>query len=54
MLAFYYEKSFEGILCAVFDAFKLKKMPECLLATGQIEPLLVADRHYVEFREFKY
>lgn len=54
MLAFYYEKSFEGVLCAVFDAFKLKKMPECLLATGQVEPLLVTDRHHVEFCEFKY
>ena len=28
MLAFYYDKSFEGLMCAVFDAFKLKKMPE--------------------------
>ncbi|OCG10982.1 hypothetical protein A9G24_09945 [Gilliamella sp. App6-5] len=54
MLAFYYDKSFESLLCAVFDAFKLKKMPECLLTTGQVEPLLVSDRHYVEFCDAKY
>lgn len=54
MLVFYYEKSFEGVLCAVFDAFKLKKMPECLLVTGQVAPLLVTDRHHVKFDEFKY
>ncbi|OCG45444.1 hypothetical protein A9G35_06415 [Gilliamella sp. Choc5-1] len=54
MLAFYYDKSFESLLCAVFDAFKLKKMPECLLTAQQIEPLLVSDRHHVEFSELKY
>ncbi|MCO6539717.1 MAG: TIGR03915 family putative DNA repair protein [Gilliamella sp.] len=54
MLAFYYDKSFEGLLCAVFDAFKLKKMPECLLAIGQVEPLLVSNRHNVEFCDLKY
>ncbi|OCG58673.1 hypothetical protein A9G41_05765 [Gilliamella sp. Nev5-1] len=54
MLAFYYDKSFEGLLCAVFEAFKLKKMPECLLATEQVEPLLVSDTHHVEFDNAKY
>lgn len=53
MLAFYYDKSFEGLLCAVFDAFKLKKMPECLL-TDDVVPLLVSDSHQVEFRNSKY
>jgi probable DNA metabolism protein len=54
MLAFYYDKSFEGLLCAVFDAFKLKKMPECLLTEGQVEPLLVTESHFVEFRNSKF
>lgn len=54
MLAFYYDKSFEGLLCAVFDAFKLKKMPECLLTDDDVVPLLVSDSHHVEFRNSKY
>jgi probable DNA metabolism protein len=54
MLAFYYDKTFEGLMCAVFDAFKLKKMPECLLANGEIAPLLVLDVHQVEYRNSKY
>lgn len=54
MLAFYYDKSFEGLLCAVFDAFKLKKMPECLLSDDDVVPLLVSDSHHVEFRNSKY
>ena len=54
MLAFYYDKSFEGLMCAVFDAFKLKKMPECLLAEGEDVPLLVTDFHQVEYRNSKY
>lgn len=54
MLTFYYDKSFEGLLCAVFDAFKLKKMPECLLSYDDVVPLLVSDSHHVEFRNSKY
>lgn len=54
MLAFYYDKSFEGLLCVVFDAFKLKKMPECLLSDDDVVPLFVSDSHHVEFRNSKY
>ncbi|OCG28783.1 hypothetical protein A9G11_10050 [Gilliamella sp. wkB108] len=54
MLVFYYDKTFEGLLCAVFDAFKLKKMPEALVAEGEIEPLLTSESHYVEIRNNKY
>lgn len=54
MLAFSYDKSFEGLLCAVFDAFKLKQMPECLLGQGEVAPLLVSNIHDVEFRNSKY
>lgn len=54
MLVFFYDKTFEGLLCAVFDAFKLKKMPECLLLEGDIEPLLTSESHHVEIRNNKY
>lgn len=54
MLAFQYDKSFEGLLCAVFDAFEQKKMPDCLLAHNDLVPLLVSDTHHVEVRNSKY
>ena len=54
MLGFYYDKTFEGLLCAVFDAFKLKKMPECLLTADDIVPLLLSESHQVEYRNSKY
>ena len=54
MLGFYYDKTFEGLLCAVFDAFKLKKMPECLLTTDDIVPFLLSESHQVEYRNSKY
>ena len=54
MIAFHYDKTFEGLLCAVFDAFKLKKMPECLLSDDELVPLLVSQSHQVEYRNSKY
>ena len=54
MIAFHYDKTFEGLLCAVFDAFKLKKMPECLLSDDDLVPLLVSQSHQVEYRNSKY
>ena len=54
MLGFYYDKTFEGLLCAVFDAFKLKKMPECLLTADDVVPLLLSESHQVEYRNSKY
>ena len=54
MIAFRYDKTFEGLLCAVFDAFKLKKMPECLLSDDELVPLLVSQSHQVEYRNSKY
>ena len=54
MIAFRYDKTFEGLLCAVFDAFKLKKMPECLLSDDDLVPLLVSQSHQVEYRNSKY
>ena len=54
MIAFHYDKTFEGLLCAVFDAFKFKKMPECLLSDDDLVPLLVSQSHQVEYRNSKY
>ncbi len=54
MIAFRYDKTFEGLLCAVFDAFKFKKMPECLLSDDELVPLLVSQSHQVEYRNSKY
>ena len=54
MIAFHYDKTFEGLLCAVFDAFKFKKMPECLLSDDELVPLLVSQSHQVEYRNSKY
>lgn len=54
MIVFYYDKTFEGLLCTVFDIFKLKKMPECLLLEGDVAPLLASETHVVEFRNSKY
>lgn len=54
MLGFYYDKTFEGLLCAVFDAFKLKKMPECLLTADDVVPLLLSESHQVAYRNSKY
>lgn len=48
MLAFYYPRSFEGLLSAVFDAYKRRSFPDILLEEGQVEPLMVSVRHQVE------
>ena len=37
MIAFIYDKTFEGLLTAVFDAYVRKSFPDVLLAEG--EPL---------------
>lgn len=38
MLIFRYDKTFEGLLTALFDAYSLKKFPDILLA--EMNPLL--------------
>lgn len=40
MIVFFYDKSFEGLLTVVFEAYRLKQYPEQLLAIGNLEPLL--------------
>lgn len=47
MLVFRYDQSFEGLLSAIFDAFKLKKYPEQLLGEADITPLFTQEVHLV-------
>lgn len=47
MHVFYYDKSFEGLLSAVFDAYTLKRFPVALLAEGDIPPLTAGAGHQV-------
>jgi len=39
MLIFHYDKSFEGLLSAVFDAYSEKIFPEKLIGDGEPEPM---------------
>ena len=41
MTAFFYDKTFEGLLSCVFFAFEAKEMPDVLLETGQVKPLFL-------------
>jgi probable DNA metabolism protein len=41
MIVFRYDKTFEGLLTAVFDAYNRKSFPDKLLGNDEIEPLFV-------------
>lgn len=45
MFIFYYDKTFDGLLSVVFDAYKLKIFPQLLLTQGDIEPLFMQSVH---------
>lgn len=45
MSIFYYDKSFDGLLSVVFDAYKLKIFPKMLLTEGDIEPMFMQRVH---------
>lgn len=47
MTIFFYDKTFEGLLSAVFDAFKLNIFPERLLQTGDITPMFTDTTHTI-------
>lgn len=47
MIAFRYDKTFEGLLTAVFDAYARRTFPEVLLAEGDPGPLFVTEEHTV-------
>ncbi|MDR3252768.1 MAG: TIGR03915 family putative DNA repair protein [Tannerella sp.] len=45
MTVFFYDKTFEGLLSAVFDAYDLKLFPERLLPEGAFAPLFTDYSH---------
>ncbi len=47
MTVFRYDKSFEGLLTAVFDAYARRMWPEVLLAEGEPAPMFATQEHTV-------
>ncbi|MDR2075512.1 MAG: TIGR03915 family putative DNA repair protein [Desulfovibrio sp.] len=47
MPAFLYDRTFEGLLCALFDAYSRKDFPDVLLAAGDVLPLPAMRTHRV-------
>lgn len=53
MIIFRYDKTFEGLLTVVFDAYNRKTFPEKLLGEKELEPLFVEQLHLVVTDEEK-
>lgn len=53
MLVFFYDKTLEGLLTAVFDAYNRKTFPDKLLGEGGIAPLFMEDSYTVLTQEDK-
>ena len=47
MLVFRYDKSFDGLLSALFDAYSMRAFPEALIGPGEPEPLFTERVHEV-------
>ena len=47
MLVFRYDKSFDGLLSALFDAYAMRVFPEQLIGPGEPEPLFTERVHEV-------
>lgn len=47
MLVFRYDKSFDGLLSALFDAYVMRAFPEQLIGPGEPEPLFTERVHEV-------
>ena len=45
MLVFRYDKSFDGLLSALFDAYSMRAFPEALIGPGEPEPLFTERVH---------
>jgi len=43
MTVFYYDKSFEGLLTTVFDAYNRRQFPDAVLAEGRQEPMFTRE-----------
>jgi len=44
---FVYDKTFDGLLCAIFDAYARKQFPDMLLGAGDALPLAATESHTV-------
>jgi len=53
MIIFHYDKTFEGLLTAVFDAYNRKTFPNKLLGLEELEPLFVDESYTVVTDEEK-
>lgn len=53
MLIFFYDKTFDGLLTAIFDAYSRKTFPDKLLAEEEIAPLFMTDSYTVVTLEDK-
>jgi len=51
MLVFFYDKTFEGLLTAIFDAYSRKTFPDKLLKEGDIAPLFMEESYTVITQE---
>ena len=51
MTIFFYDKTYEGLLCAVFDAFSTKMFPERLLKIGDLMPMFTETTYTVSTDE---
>ena len=47
MVIFFYDKTFEGLLIAVFDAYNRKIFPQRLMKTGETPPLFTDEVYMV-------
>ena len=47
MVVFFYDKTFEGLLTAVFDAYSRKRFPDKLLGEGSIAPMFMEESYNV-------
>jgi probable DNA metabolism protein len=47
LIIFRYDKTFEGLLTAVFDAYARRMWPDLLLAEGEVAPLFTREDHTV-------
>ncbi len=53
MIIFQYDKTFEGLLTAVFEAYRLKKFPDSIIKEGDTLPLFY-DETYTVMKGYNY
>lgn len=53
MIVFFYDKTFEGLLTAIFDAYNRKVFPDKLLEEGEVSPMFMQEKYTVITQEDK-